>query len=193
MKKWLAGIAATVIAGVLLWWITGNRPQPSPPSPGSGGGPPSASPTRDPSFLEKLAGNYDLSSWTEANRPIELAAKITEGSLRVDQDGTANWSVLLEQTSVADPGKVRMTARGKVQLDSRAPQIVGVRGSAFNNDQYLDSKWGQISQDVTLAVRGWANGGPEDRFTLALDSQAAGKQILQMTNSRGTFVWTKVN
>ena len=194
MKKWLAGIAAMVIAGVLLWWLTGgNRPRPTPSDPGPGGSRPTASATKDPSFLEKVAGDYILGSWTEANRRFELAVKMTEGTLRIDQDGTANWSVLVEQTFVADPGKVRMTARGKIQLDSRSPQMVGVRGGEFNNTQYLDSKWGQVSQDVNLAVRGWDNASPEDKFTFALDTQAGGKQILQMTNSRGTFTWTKVD
>ena len=30
MAKWLAGIAATVIAGVLIFWLTEGRPRPSP-------------------------------------------------------------------------------------------------------------------------------------------------------------------
>ena len=36
MKKWLAGIAATVIASVLIWWLTeGVRTRPDSPSPAS--------------------------------------------------------------------------------------------------------------------------------------------------------------
>src|SRR5437870_1751931 len=145
MGKWVAGILATVIAGVLVWWLTQvlPKPEPKPPQP-----PPS--PSRELSFLEKAAGKYTLSSWTAADRPVELGAKITEGSLQVDQDGVADWSVLLEQTSTPEPGKVRMTARGKIQLAPQSPEIVGVKGGEFNNDHYLDSKWGQVSADVTL-------------------------------------------
>jgi hypothetical protein len=189
MKNWLLGIAATVIGGVLIYWLTeGIRPQPpQPPLPPL----PSSSP-RELSFLEKVAGKYTLSSWTETNRPIELGAKITEGSLQIDQNGVSDWSVLAEQTHTSDPGKVRMTARGKIQLDPQAPQMVGVSGGGFNNTHYFDSKWGQVSDDVNLAVRGWDPGNPEDKFRLSLDSQAGGKQILQMTNSRGIFTWTKI-
>jgi len=185
MKKWLAGIAAAVIAGVLIWWLTeGIRPQPPRPEP-------QPSSPRELSFLEKVAGKYTLSSWIEANRPIELMAKITEGSLQIDQNGVADWSVLVEQTFTSDPGKVRMTARGKIQLDPQSPQMVGVRGGGFNDTHYLDSKWGQVSDDVNLAVRGWDHGNPEDKFRLSLDTQVGSKQILQMTNSRGIYTWTK--
>jgi len=185
MKKALATIATTVIAGVLVWWLTeGIHPQkpiPQPPPPG---------PPRVLSFLERAAGAYTLSSWTPASRPLELGARVLEGSIQIDRNGVADWSVLLEQTYSPNPGKVRMTARGIVQLGAQQTQMVGVKGGQFNNNQYLDSKWGQVSEDVELAVRGWSS-GQEDRFTISLDTQAGERQILQMMNSRGVFFWVK--
>jgi hypothetical protein len=143
------------------------------------------------SFLEMIAGSYVLDTWTEASRPIELGFKVTEGTLTIDSTGTADWSVLLEQTFVADPGQVRMTARGKIGIDTKRMQ--GVEGGEFNNTHYLDAKWGQVSSDVDLAIRGWDSGSEPDPFTVSLDTQSSGKQILQMSNSRGTFLWIKQN
>ncbi len=181
MRKWIAGILAAVIGGLILWAFThpGGIINPTPPPP-----PP---PTRELSFLEKLAGSYTLGSWVKANLPIELGAKITSGTLQIDPTGLANWTVNVEQTNVVDPGKVKMTARGQVQLGSQPPIMTGVQGGEFNNTQYLDAKWGQVSDDVDLAVRGWTV-ADEDQFTLALDQQG-GKTILQMKNSRGTYTW----
>jgi len=178
-RKWLAGIAAAVIAGLLTWWLTEGWRRPLPPQV-------------ERSFLEKVAGKYTLHSWTEASRPITLGARITEGSLQIDSNGIADWSVIVQQTSTRDPGKVRMTARGRIQLDLQPPQIMGVTGGEFNKTDYLDNRWGQVGHDINLAVRGWDFGQPEDRFRLSLDTQADGRQIVQMKNSIGMFMWTKV-
>ena len=143
----------------------------------------------EPSFLERVAGHYTLSSWTEANRPISIGAQITDGSLDIDELGTADWSVDVEQTYSADPGRVEMTARGKIQLGPE--RILGVKGGEFNNTTYLDDKWGQVGTEVELAVRGWASGSGDDPFTISLDTQTDGPHILQMRNSRGTYTWVK--
>ncbi len=180
LVKWIAGIIATVIAGVLVWWLTqGIKPEPTP-----------IEPSRTLSFLESAAGTYSLASWTQANRPISIGIKILEGEIEIDSNGTANWNVLVEQAQTSDPGRVRMTARGKIDLNNK--ELVGVPGGEYNNTHYLDNKWGQISSDVGLAVRGWElTGATEDKFKLSIDNQGNDRQILQMTNSRGTFVWVK--
>jgi hypothetical protein len=159
-------------------------PPATPPPPA-----PTSTPTPQLSFLEQIEGEYTLSSWVEANRPIELAAKVTDGTMKIDSTGTADWVVMVEQTFTSNPGKVRMTARGKVQLATK--QMEGVPGGEFNNTHYLDAQWGQVSSDVNLAVRGWDTGSPNDYFTLSLDTQSGGRQILEMKNSRGTFTWVK--
>jgi len=142
----------------------------------------------EPSFLEKVSGSYSLTSWVAAQRPVELGAKIPEGTLRVQGDGIMDWSVLLVQTYASNPGRVQMTARGKIQVSTQ--RVMGVPGGESNNTRYLDARWGQVSPDVTLAVRGWDTGQPEDPFQLAID-QGSGRLLLEMTNSRGTFTWTK--
>ena len=172
MSKWLAGLAASIIAGVVIWALT--RPPTPPPTP---------------SFLERVAGTYTLTSWTDMHTgSIELGAKVTGGTLQIDRNGLADWDVIVEQTFVAKPGKVRMTARGQVQLDSR---MVGVQGGEFNKTSDVDGTGFDVSSDVQLAVRGWANPDRVDRFTLALDTQASGSLILQIKNSKGIFTWTK--
>jgi len=187
MGKWLATLIATVIGGVLVgvlvWVITqAFQPEPEPP-------PTPRPPTREPSFLEKVAGNYTLSSWSEANRTFTLGVRIVEGTLEINGSGSADWTVLLEQTLTPDPGRASMTARGTILLDSH--EVVGVIGGEFNKTHMLDNKWGKVSSDVELAVRGWGILSPEDRFKLSLDTQRSGRQLLQMKNSRGTFTWIK--
>ena len=158
-------------------------PEPKTPTPR-----PTSTPTATLSFLEQVEGKYTLLSWVKTNRPIELGAKVTEGTLQIDSSGIANWEVMVEQDFTSDPGRVRMTARGKLQISSK--QIEGVQGGEFNNTHYLDAKWGQVSSDVTLAVRGW-DYGENDNFTISVDNRSDGSQLLEMKNSRGTFTWLK--
>ena len=141
--------------------------------------------------LEKLAGSYVLQSWTKAIRPIELEGKIVEGSLTIDSLGIADWKVLCEQAFTNNPGRVEMTARGQIDIDTM--QIQGVQGGEYNEDNYLDNKWGQMSTEMSLAVRGWDYVDPNDPFRITIDEQSGGKLILQMKNSFGTYVWVKTN
>lgn len=142
-----------------------------------------------PSFLERVSGSYALTSWVPGHRPVELGIEIPEGTLEVGTDGTMNWSVLLRQTYVANPGRVRMTARGRIQIGSL--KVLGITGGQYNNTHYLDHRWGQVSSDVVLAVRGWSPGQPEDAFQMSVDEGLGGSLLLQMSNSRGTFTWRK--
>jgi len=150
--------------------------------------PSTLTPTPELSFLEQIEGEYTLRSWVETNRSVALGAKVTEGTIKIDSTGIADWTATLEQI-FTNPGKVIMTARGNVQLGTK--QIKGEQGGEFNNTNYLDVRWGQVSSDVNLAVRGWDIGGLDDYFMLSLDTQSGGKQILEMKNSRGTFTWVK--
>lgn len=153
--------------------------------------PESPTPTPPPqlSFLEQTKGEYLLISWVETHGPIELGAKVTEGILKIDSTGLADWDVMVEQAFTSNPGKVEMTARGQIQLATK--EMEGVPGGEFNNTHYLDNKWGEVGSDVEIAIRGWDIDRPNDNFTLALDAQSDGRQILEMKNSRGTFTWMK--
>jgi hypothetical protein len=174
----LVAVVGLVAGGIAIYQFA--FPEPTPPPP------PTSTPTL--SFLEQVEGKYVLASWTKANRPIELGAKITDGTLQIDSSGIADWDVTLEQEHTSNPGRVRMTARGKLQISSK--QIEGVQGGEFNNTHYLDAKWGQVSPDVTLAVRGW-DYSDNDNFTVSLDNRSDGTQLLEMKNSRGTYTWSK--
>lgn len=145
--------------------------------------------TANLSPLEKMAGDYTLASWSKVIRPIELDGKVIDGSLTINNVGLADWKVLLEQTFASNPGRVEMTARG--QIDINAMLMQGKQGGEYNNTHYLDSKWGQVSGEMNLAVRGWNFGDPNDPFHLNLDEQSNGRFILQMQNSYGTFYWEK--
>lgn len=163
-------------------------PKPAPPPVVVNTTPPSPPPAPEPSFLETVTGSYTLAAWTPVVGPMELGVRMPEGSLTIQPDGTMDWSVLLLQDHVTDPGKVRITARARLQLDSR--RAMGVPGGAANNTAYLDNKWGQLNTGIQLAVRGWESGRPEDPFRLAVQ-RSSGQVLLQMSNSSGTYTWTK--
>lgn len=178
----LVAFVGLLASGIAIYQFLFPEPESPPPTP-----PPP--PTTLPSFLEQLEGQYTLISWVEANRPVMLGAKVTTGSLSINATGIADWDVMVEQLYTPDPGQVNMTARGQVQLATQ--QIEGVQGGEFNNTHYLDNKWVDVGSDVELAVRGWDIGSPNDNFSLTLDTQSGGTQILEMKNSRGTFTWMK--
>ncbi len=169
----IAAIVGIIAGGIAIYQFI--SPEPPPPD--------------EPSFLEKVSGSYVLASWVQAHRPVELGIEIPEGTLEVGTDGIMNWSVLLQQTYTANPGRVRMTARGRIQVGSQ--KVLGIQGGQYNNTQYLDNRWGQVSSDVVLAIRGWSSGQPEDAFQMSIDEGGGGSLLLQMSNSRGTFTWRK--
>lgn len=178
-RQAIGGIAALIgiIAGAIAIYQFVN-PEPPPDNP----------PEELP-FLEKAAGTYVLNSWVQAQRTIELGAEVIEGSLSFDRDGTMNWSVLLRQTFASNPGQVRMTARGKVNIGSK--KVLCIKGGQYNNTHYLDNHWGQVSPDIQLAVRGWCIGQPEDAFQISIEEVGDGGLWMQMSNSRGTYTWRK--
>jgi len=183
-KKFIGFLVAFVgllAGGIAIYQFAFPTPKPKPL--------PISIPTPELSFLEQIEGEYILSSWTKAIRPIELGAKVTEGTMKIDQTGIADWAVVLEQTFTNNPGKVQITARGKVQLATK--QMAGVQGGGFNNTHYFDTRWRQVSSDVNLTVRGWDFGSSNDYFILSLDAPSGGRQVLEMKNSWGTFTWVK--
>jgi hypothetical protein len=185
----LLGTVVGIAAGIVAVY-QGLKPSPPSPSPSPTLTVVVPSPAPVPkSFLEGAAGSYSLSSWTEAGGPISLGVRMTEGTLQIDNSGVADWNVVVEQASSPDPGRVRMTARGRFRLDSN--EIEGVPGGEFNNTAYLDNKWGQISVELGEAVRGWSPGKPENRFKVSLGSETDTAHILQMRNSFGTFTWSR--
>jgi hypothetical protein len=179
----VVGIAAGIVA--VYQGLKPSSPSPAPPPPNTIVTPPP--PVQ--SFIERAAGSYSLGSWTEAGGPITLGVRMTEGTLQIDSSGVANWSVIVEQGYSADPGRVRMTARGRLLLDSN--ELEGVPGGEFNKTSYLDNKWGQVPAELDVAVRGWNPGKPESRFKVSLDTETGSARMLQMRNSFGTFTWAR--
>src|SRR5260370_25841649 len=130
----LLGTVVGIAAGIVAVY-QGLKPSPPPiPSTNAIVTPPTPAPVQ--SFIERASGSYSLRAWTEAGGPVTLGVRMTEGTLEIDSSGVANWSVVVEQAYSPDPGRVRMTARGRLLLDSN--EIEGVLGGEFNNTSYLD-------------------------------------------------------
>ncbi len=95
-----------------------------------------------------------------------------------------DWSLSLLQNYSSNPGHARARARGKIF----AQRVIGVPQGQYDNNDYLDGQWKQISSDGELAIRGWHPSQPDDPFALGEDT---GRSLLEMSNSRGVFTWKK--
>lgn len=148
------------------------------------------SPTSAPprSFLEKLSGSYQLVSWNEAHGPITLYIDAKDGSLRIDDTGKAIWELYIQQRGERTHPSSRIKCKGQARTSSH--QLDGVPGpgnEAFNWDRNIES----VRESVWLTFCGWTTARPSDPFSISVDESTGGKKILQMKNSKGTFVWSK--
>lgn len=88
MKKWMAGIVAAVLVGVLTWWLTeGLRSHPTPPT------------------------MYSVSGSWKYKMTSAVSGNTTRGSLRLTQDGTT-VSGVLENTADKSSSGVKGTLVG---------------------------------------------------------------------------------
>ncbi len=71
--KWLSGIAATVVAGVLVWWLTqGIRPKPGPQPPA----PPSSQSSTHPAGPKKKLSEPTVVRRSMYRSPLDVGARL---------------------------------------------------------------------------------------------------------------------
>lgn len=188
MRKWLAGILASIVAAVAVWWLT---------HPGGPLNPVTPTPPPEPrlSFLEKVSGNYQLFSWIQVPRPIVMGVSVKDGTLRIATTGDADWELGIWDSG-AHPGapseaKSRIKCGGMVS--SASQQLIwapgGQRNVAIDWERGIES----VRDMVWLAFCGGRITGSTAPFALHLDEQSGGRKILEMENSEGVFRWTRSN
>ena len=175
MGKWLAGIAAAIIASVVAWYLT--REPPAPP---------------EKSFIESVAGNYTLVSWRPAQKPVVMGVSVREGTLNIDLGGSADWDLGIWDSAARPQPPTLAPSRIKCggQVDS-SRQLRwtpgGGRNEAINWERGIDS----VHDMVNLAFCGGTSPGQSAPFNLIVDQRSNGQMFLEMSNSEGAFNWQK--
>ena len=184
MFKWISYIVATVIAGVLVWYLT----QPSATSP-----PPSPSPTL--SFLEEITGEYNLREWKETNRPVTMGVSVNSGELTINQFGNTDWELAiwdsgLHPQSPPAGNRSRIKCGGSVISSTRELHWVagGQRNVAVDWVNGIES----VREMVWLGFCG-GNIRESAPFKLHYEQPSTGRATLEMNNSEGVFFWEKTS
>lgn len=137
-------------------------------------------------LLEQVVGTWRLSSYTHS--PIiegqrsphyEPMFKSNEGSLNVDQRGVAQWVIVVYDNYHSGYGPLEITSTAQIRLNGRMDPI---KGGEFNN-VFHRGNWQHEARETHLATMGWY-GGESDPFWVRV-----GGNLLEMVNSRSTFVW----
>lgn len=202
-SKWLAGIAATVIAGVALVLITNSLPNNSGDNGGSGstssqtsGAPPStSSPARPLSFTERISGGWTLVAWTEAGSPVTLGIEALRGTMTVEEDGHTTWRVDIQPVNQPSTPQPAIKCGGRTTLDGH---IEGIPGGKDNEQIDWTSTLNSINRSSTgddyifRALCGWAVIGTRAPFTATLDGEDSTPATrMEMRNEYGTFRWAR--
>lgn len=112
MVKWLAGIAATVIAGVLIFWLTqGLRPPTSSPSPYTP--PPGIAPGSPPSSPNVMGG------------PITVRCSANPHVLRPGNQTELVIQAISSQNSPVSDANVRIDSGGGTFISSGSLTVIG--------------------------------------------------------------------
>jgi hypothetical protein len=186
MRKWISGILASIIAtiigGVVLWYLT-KEPPPPPPTP-------------ELTFVEKVQGQYTLRKWSRANKKINVGVSIDRGQLTIDQSGNADWDLTIWSSARYPKGppannRSRLKCGGTVFGPQQELQweYGGKRNVAIDWDENIES----VHKMVSLAFCGGESTGSSAPFSLQYEQPSAGRATLQMKNKDGIFVWEKVS
>ncbi|MFT5311955.1 MAG: hypothetical protein ACI8Z9_000431 [Paraglaciecola sp.] len=172
---WVAGIAASVIAGVFLWYFT-KSPSDLPPL----------------TFTQLLPGSYRLSTWQEAAGPITMGVKAKSGTMRISQGGNADWELQIWD-SAKNPDtptgatKSRIKCAGTVSLQTKSLNWTpsGSRNVAIDWERGITS----VRDMVWPAFCGGTSAVTATPFSLHVVEQDGGRKLLEMSNSKGAFRW----
>jgi len=187
--RWTAGIAATVIAGVLvaliLGWI-GSDDNNNDGGSGSLGGGSATQPDQptlpQPTLPDVLVGAWTQSSWNEAERGgITLGMAPFEGGLSISDDGSAEWNVNIDdQFQDAPPNTPAVRCRGRVSLAG------AMEGTTVTEEINYTNNMVSTRDDIGAAFCG------DDGNAYSLSWSPEGDpSTLEMRNDFGAYTWRR--
>jgi hypothetical protein len=213
--KWLAGLLAAVLTGVLVYWFTVGFQQPldrgqstvdagSPTTPASTPTTPVQTPTTQPppttrrptlAFLDRVKGKWSLQSWTEAGGPTTLGIEVLRGTLVISDRAQADWQMDIQQVNRPTTPQPSIFCGGQVTLSGK---IEGVPGGTRNGAKGWTTDLSSIDHATTgegwiwRALCGWAVIGTRAPYSTTIDgSPSVAATRMEMANEYGTLRWVR--
>jgi hypothetical protein len=211
-NRWLAPMLITIISGIIVgiavYWGTVGLPfltksddEGSSQETPDGGQTTGPGQTEDPetpgpvlSFQERVAGQWQVQSWTEAGGPVTLYIEVESGTMTVS-GGDADWRLDIDQRGEDNSPQPGIKCGARATLDGK---IEGQPGGDRNAEIDWTSDLRSVDHSTTgedwiwRALCGWTTIGGRYPYevTLAGDATAPATQM-EMSNQWGTFVWVR--
>ncbi len=136
---------------------------------------------------KKDVGTYELVSWREGNVTKPLGLNGSYGTMIVEPSGRTRWVLSIKPFGQSASARSRIQCQGELS----APNISGVPGGG-NVATDWDGGLKAISESVWLAFCGLNKSGTEAPFRLSESRGSDGRELLVMSNSKGTYTWQKI-
>lgn len=144
----------------------------------------------DLSFLQIVAGEWRLESWTETPSSTTLYLAVLAGELSIESTGSASWSMDIQEVNELATPQPGLRCGGELRFSTT--QIEGVPGGDRNEQIDWTPDMSSISENILLALCGWNSAGEHHPFDLSFEASPGEPALfLEMRNSKGTFVWTR--
>ena len=204
LVKWGGAIVATVLASLLVHWLTIGGPTTSPEASTPltttwpDGGPTTNSSTATPpttttttttpsrSFAERLRGSWTLQSRTEAGGPTTLNIEVSKGALTATKAGQVDWQLDIDERGEQHRPQPAIHCGGQATL---AGQVEGMPGSVRNSEVDWTSDLTSTNHSSTgedrigRALCGWATIGTRAPYMVTMDGpETAPATVMEMAN-----------
>jgi hypothetical protein len=146
-------------------------------------------------FLNRLAGDWHLQSWTEAAGPTTLYLDVRDGTMTVSGSGTADWRLDFDERGESHNPQPAIKCGGQANSGATIDaQPGGSRNSAIDWTTDLDSVDHSSTGEgfIWRAMCGWTLIGGQYPFAITLQGDPTQPAtVMQMSNMYGTFVWQR--
>lgn len=174
-----------------------DGPSPSLTAEPSASASPTATATLQPlTFLERVAGEWTLQSWTEQGGPVTLGIQVLNGTMSINEsDGQAAWRMDIQESGEPTTPQPGIRCGGQATLSA---MIEGIPGGDKNGSIDWTADLRSIGHSSTgegfiwLPMCGWATIGTRHPFDIGLEgapTQSASR--IEMSNEDGTFRWSR--
>jgi hypothetical protein len=177
---------------------TTTTAEPGPSNPVTVPSQPVVSPVAPPpplAFLNRLQGDWNLQSWTEAPGPTTLYLDVRGGTMTVSGSGAADWRLGFDERGESHNPQPAIKCGGQA---SDAAMITGQPGGDRNSSIDWTADLESVDHSSTgegfiwRAMCGWTTIGGQYPFAVTLQGDPTQPAtVMQMSNQYGTFVWQR--
>lgn len=131
-----------------------------------------------------IAGIYKLNRWEEAPSPYTIYMDVDSGFLEINANGDAEWNLIIREKGEYPDPTPAITCKGRYEKSTDL--LAGGPGGMEWNWTFDMSGF---THDLWMTFCVWDVGGETDPFSLYPSQLGPDQRILEMKNSRGTFIW----